>query len=141
MTRSEQIVSALLEADDSPEAMSALINKAIPTERKIATAGARRLFGRAVVDRVEISSSNRTLGEIGGFSNPFQQGWHAALLEVYFFVGPELQVWRDYWSSMTVLAEALRRWSNLQGAPLVYNGEPAGEISYDNPALTSLSRS
>ena len=134
MTASEQIVSALLEDEEemSPEAMSRLITRTIPSERKMATSGARRLFGRAIVDRVEISSA-----EIGGKEgfHTIPKGWRGAMLEIYFFIGPELQVWRDYWMSRETLATALTRWTNLQGAKLVVDGEDAGTISPNNRIL------
>lgn len=49
--------------------------------------------------------------------------------------------YRRYWvdfSCKTVLAQTLRQWTNLQGAPLIVDGQPAGKIAYRNPVLTEL---
>ena len=119
--------------DVSPEAMDAIVSRAIPTERKMGPTSARRLFGRAIVDRVEISSAEieRGFADFPGHSIKVA----GALLEIYFFVGSELQVWRDEWHYRPVLADALRRWTNLQGAKLVVDGKDAGTVDYNNPIL------
>lgn len=135
----EKTVEALGDAEDvSPEAMDTFLKNALSVERKMKMSGARRLFGRALVDRVEVSSAGEVEGIEGFPRHP--KGWRYTLLEIYFRTGYRggLEVWRDYWSSRSILGQALRQWSNLQGAPLIVDGQPAGEISYDNPALRGM---
>jgi hypothetical protein len=50
---------------------------------------------------------------------------------------------RRYWvdfASKGVLAQALRQWRNLYGAPLKIDGQDAGKVGYFNPELTRLAR-
>ena len=47
---------------------------------------------------------------------------------------------RENWQSLSVLANALRNWRNLRGAPLIWEGLEAGKVSPHNAVLVELSK-
>ncbi len=69
-------------------------------------------------------------------------GHPSGILQITFDrpgLGP-LETVREEWRSLGVLAWALREWRNLKGAPLVYEGKPAGTVNYNNSVLAELAK-
>jgi len=80
----------------------------------------RRHVGRRVVTRVEIRRIKP--GTI----------WHEGELRICFDRGEAAQT---TFCSYEVLKMSIRQWRNLYGAELYIDGQPAGKVSYTNPAL------
>ena len=61
-----------------------------------------------------------------------------ARLQLTFDGGGDHGTYRNDWCSLSILAQALRQWRNLGGAPLLVEGEPAGVVGRKNSKLAEL---
>lgn len=103
-----------------------------PYEGREITSGRvmRRLCGRWVPVR-----------QVYVWSTPGRHGFTTGMLQVLFDHPDHFELVREEWQCVRTLAEALRNWRNLCGAPLVVDGLPAGKVSRDNEVLKHISNS
>lgn len=125
----EWLEEKVTEASDEEMAAFVAGSGALNTPSHVSHRTIRRIIGRHIVDKVEISRN-----DAGG-----PRGWREGHIQITYKDNGRQdspsKVWSDEWASYEVLKWALRNWRNLYGAPLFVAGQPAGEVGYRNPAL------